>query len=334
MTAGGYNTVNYGEQGGSVWNIGGTLNILEGGELVVSGAVNGAMPAQSYFVDTVNGSDSNDGKSWAKAFATMSKALTEVETLGKIFFVGDVREELTGSNLKFDISIIGCGSQHHPDLPAAGYHPGASMWRPPASPTAATPLLKVRGRGWKFINVAFDAPVDAAAILLERNALSDVSEYDASHASFIGCRFLAGLHAIEDSGGCYNITIKDCEIGGQTGAAIYNSSTAVANPLNWKILGNRFPGNVSGFGNVTHIDSPLNCAIIVGNVFGTVVSTGKYIDLTGSGGGNVVCDNVFGGAYDTDDYVGIAADLWYNNRVAVKATVAPDGLTLVIPPAP
>jgi hypothetical protein len=41
-----------------------------------------------------------------------------------------------------------------------------------------------------------------------------------------------------------------------------------------------------------------------------------------------------GGVYDTDDYVAGSNDIWYGNRVAVKATVAPDGVTLVVPPAP
>jgi len=320
-------TKNFMDQGGDRWTV--------GGELVISGAVIGAMPATSYFVDTVNGDDTNhDGKSWENAFATMGAALTAVETNGKIYFRGDVREELVGSHLKFDIEIIGVGSLHHPDLPSAAYHPGAACWRPPVSPTAATPLLKVRGRGWKFTNFMVDSPVDAAAFQLERNALSGTSEYDASHATFENVRAIGGEHFIEDIGGCYNVTVDGCQIAAMTAAAIINSSTAVANPLNWKIINNIFPSNVSDFGNVAHIDSPLNCAVIAGNVFGTVRAAGKYIDLTGSGGGNVVCDNVFGGVYDTDDYVGIAGDLWYNNRVAVHATTAPDGLTLTIPGAP
>jgi hypothetical protein len=194
--------------------------------------------------------------------------------------------------------------------------------------------LIVRGRGWKFVNIAFDCPVDAPAIQLVRNALSGTAEYDASHASFIGCRALSGQNFIADAGGCYNITIQDCHIGAMSAAAIINTSTAVANPLNWKILDNIFPGDVSDFGNVTHIDSPLNCAVITGNVFGTVRSTAKYIDLTGSGGGNVIANNVLGGVYDTTDYVFIAGDLAYQNAVAVKAVTAPDGLSLSIPVGP
>ena len=138
-----------------------------------------------WYVDTFDGSDTNTGKSWREPFDTMSAALSAAQTLDTIYFRGDVREELVGSNLKFDITIIGVGSKHHPDQPSSAYDPGASMWRPPSSPTSTTPLLELRGRGWKFINITFDCPVDAAAVLMKRNGLSDVSEYDASHAQFI-----------------------------------------------------------------------------------------------------------------------------------------------------
>ena len=310
------------------------IRVMAGAVIEILGGIFGFAPVQEYYVDTFNGDDdAHDGKSWSQAFATMTKALDTVSTGGTVHFRGDVREEYVGSNLKFDITIIGHGSLHHADLPAAGYDTGAAIWRAPASPTTATPLLEVRGRGWQFVNFMVDAPVDAAAFLLKRNALSGTSEYDASHASFVGVRGVDGKHFVEDSGGCYNVTIDGCELKAFTAAAIVNSSTAVANPLNWKIINNLFPPNVSDFGNVTHIDSPLNCAEILNNVFGTVRSTAKYIDLTG-GNGNVVAKNILGGVYNTDDYVAGTGDIWLQNAVAVVAVTAPDGLTLAAPAAP
>lgn len=293
-------------------------------------------PAPAYFVDTVNGSNNNNGQSFESAFATMAAALTAAVTGSTIYFTGDVREELTGSNLKFDITIIGVGSKHHADVPAEGYHPGASVWRAPASPTATTPLIKVRGRGWKFINILFDCPVDAAAIYLERNALSGTSEYDASHASIIGCDFRNGKYAIQDVGGAFNVRIEDCDfetIDEASGCAIINTSAAVANPRRWVIIDNRFQPDSSTEGNLQHIDSPLQGSAIKDNIFGTVKSTGIYIDLTG-GAGNAVINNALGGVYDTSDYVGGTGDMWLHNYVAVKVTTAPDGLTLVAPGAP
>ena len=266
---------------------------------------------QSYFVDPFAGSDSNAGTSWASAFATMAKALTEVDTLGTIFFVGNVSEQCVGSNLKFDVSIIGCGSLHHPDQPTVAYNPGSSMWRCTATDTA--PLLEVKGRGWKFYNIAFDAPASYAAVKLTRNALGDVSEFDASHATFENCRFLSGKYGIEDAGGANNVTIKACEFAGMTTAAIYGSSTAVANPRAWKIFDNMFPSNVGGLGNATHIDLSLNESMIARNFFGTVLSTALYIDLTG-GNGNMVTDNFMMGVFQAVDYVAGTGDSWVGNQ--------------------
>ena len=261
-----------------------------------------------------NGNDGNDGLSWDSPVLTMSKALSLVKTGGRVLFVGDVREELTGSNLLFDITIEGAGSLHHPDSPTSAYHPGASMWRPPASPTATTPLLNLRGRGWNFKNIAFDCPVDDAAVVLSRNASSGADEYDASHASFIGCRFLSGAYGIEDAGGGNNITVVDCEFAGMTTAAIYGSSTSVANPRVWKIYNNIFPSHVGGaLGNVCHIDLSLNESIVEWNKFGTVVSTGLYVNLTG-GNDNIVTNNFMMGVYDTGDYISGTGDSWVGNQ--------------------
>lgn len=303
-------------------------------ELFVDGAaVSGnAGAAPSLYVDTFTGIAGNEGTSWGSAMLTMTAALAAVQTGGKIYFRGNVREECIGSNLVFDVSIIGVGSLHHPDQPTSAYHPGSSTWRAPASPTATTPLLKVRGRGWKFYNIFFDCPVDSSAVYLERNALSDASEYDASHASFINCRFVDGKWGIQDVGGCYNVTVEGCQFKAMTTAAIANTSTAVANPLNWKVVDNQFPSDTSDFGNVTHIDSPFNSAIIANNIFGTVRSTGKYIDLTG-GNNNIVTKNLLAGAYEASDYVAGTGDVWYANDAAVTATTAPVYGRTILPPA-
>ncbi len=291
----------------------------------------------SWFVDSFRGDDSNnDGQSWGSPFATMAKALTECATLDTIYFRGDIREEIAGSNLKFDISIIGCGSLHHPDQPTSAYDPGAACWRPPASPTATTPLLKLRGRGWSFHNILFDCPVDAAAIKMERNGLGDVSEYDPSHARFINCDFRNGLYGIEDNGGAFNVLVQECVFetldATASAAGIISTSTAVASPRRWRILNNFFQPDSSTEGNERHIVSPLNGSLLRDNVFGTVKGTGRYVDLNG-GTGNVVARNVMAGNYATDDYRSGTGDVWYQNPCKVTATTAPDGVSILVPAA-
>lgn len=311
--------------------------ILRAGIAKMSDLQDFPSPVPDLFVDAKTGANSNDGYSWDSALVTMAAALAKAQTGNRIFFRGKIAEEIVGSNLLFDVSIIGVGSKHHADEPSSAYHPGAAVWQPPASPTTATPLIKVRGRGWNFVNILFDCPVDSSAIYLERNALSGTSEYDASHASIIGCDFRNGKYGIQDVGGVWNIRVEDCDfetIDEASGCAIINTSTSVASPRRWVILNNRFQPDSSTEGNLQHIDSPLQGSTIKGNVFGTVKSTGIYIDLTG-GVGNVVWDNLLMGAYDTSDYVPGTGDSWAGNQ-SLSASFggnSAQGTTLAAPAA-
>jgi hypothetical protein len=280
---------------------------------------------RSVYLDTLNGSDGNDGYTWEQAVKTMSKALTLAETNSRVFFVGDVREELTGSNLKFGVNIIGMGGVHHADSPATGYNTGASVWRPPASPTATTPLLKVRGRGWKFINVLFDCPVDAAAVYLERNALSGTSEYDASHAQFINCRFESGKVGIENAGGCGFVIVEGCRfyrLSESGGAGIKCTSTAVAVPLNWQIKDCHFANNAS------HILSSVSYSLIQNNIFGRFTAT-LSIDIDDQPSSNQGEYNVITGNYLTGSFAATAYPPGSNNEWAGNQNVA--GITTADP---
>jgi hypothetical protein len=279
-----------------------------------------------WFVDTERGSDGNTGKSRSKAFSTMSKALSVAGTSDVVFLTGDCREELTGSNLVFDLTIVGCGnSPHHPDLPATGYRSGAATWRPPASPTAATPLIKVRGRGWRFVNILFDAPVDAAAIYLERNASSGTDEYDGSHASILGCRFDAGKVGIENAGGCGFTTVKGNFFRGLSesgGAGIKCTSTSVAVPLAWTIEDNRFANNAS------HILSSMSYSTIKGNTFGRFTAT-LSVDIddqpsANQGEYNVIWGNYLSGTYGATAYPPGSNNEWAGNFNSLTGGVTAD----------
>ena len=56
-------------------------------------------PRGAVRLDTFNGADAYDGSDWDHPVATMARALALVKTGGHILFKGDVREEITGSNL-------------------------------------------------------------------------------------------------------------------------------------------------------------------------------------------------------------------------------------------
>src|SRR5690349_11759182 len=70
MSDSSYNTKVYFEQGGN------RLVIAAGGELLIEGALRGLTKGNIFYVDSVNGSNSNDGTTWAKAVATLTYAST------------------------------------------------------------------------------------------------------------------------------------------------------------------------------------------------------------------------------------------------------------------
>jgi hypothetical protein len=294
----------------------------------------------TWYVDTYHGSNSGDGRSWRSPFLTMAYALSQVATGDTVLFRGKVQEECVGSNLVFDVTIMGALSLHHADQPGSGsalYDYGAASWVPPSS--SAGPLLKVRGRGWKFVNVLFDAPSAYAAVRLERNASSGTDEYDASHASFIGCDFRSGLYGIHDYDGCWNVTVRDCvfetfDASASAAAIISTTNVGVAAPRRWRILNNLFQAESTTNGNERHLVMGLAGSWIKGNAFGTVHGTGLYVDLTG-GSGNIVTQNYLQGNYDTTDYKAGTGDGWVGNfslNPSGKATVTA-GRTTAVPGA-
>ena len=290
------------------------------------------------FVDTYITTPGNGYNGWTNALDTLEEALSKVVSGGHIYFRGDVREEIIGSNLVFDVTIEGVGSLHPPDLPAAGYDAGAAMWRPPASPTEATALLQLRGRGWKFKNIVFDCPVDAPAVKVFENGESGEDEYSGSHAQFLGILFRQGQYGVELSGGGHNILWDGCEFflmnnAGNTGAGIIQTSTAIALGFKNTVRNCIFSPTSSVGGNDRHIIAAWQSSSIIDNVLGTVEGTAKYIDLTG-GNDNVVGRNILGGAYAPGDYVAGTSDVWIGNYAPVTATTAPNGLTVAVPAAP
>lgn len=291
------------------------------------GSLLNGFPGNTWYVDTVNGNTvAADGATWQSAFGTMAQAFVAIASGDRIFFRGNVREQLTAPAQIFDISIIGVGNTpRNSDAVTGFFGQTSATWRTPASPTAATPLVSLKRQGWSFQNILFGpGPTDAASVKLNRNALSDTLEQDSSHASFIGCRFTGANTGIEDAGGCYNVHVYDCffnNITDGTGRAIYCSSTAVANPLSWYIDGCRF------INNDNHIVAAGSAWVIKNSVFTAVNVTAK-INLTGGTVPNTVVNNALGGTYSiAGGYTPAGAtDEWGGNYNSLSG-----GVTAAVP---
>ncbi len=156
--------------------------------------------ANTTFDATVNpfpGVDTHSGKSWTKAFATMSKAFSVLKSGDTIVFTGKVREQLITPVNIFDISVIGMGNRpHHADATPAGGQYAQATWTTPAAGATTAALCKVLQQGWRFENILFAGPTDHACLWLFRDAGAGDLERDASHASIRNCRFASGQDGI------------------------------------------------------------------------------------------------------------------------------------------
>lgn len=315
----------------------GPENAVTGGPLK---SRSGVVPSV-WFIDAQLGSDSNDGrnpKNPVKTLATVfgNGSSSKAKSGDTVLIVGNFTEEVTAYNLLEDITLIGIGNRpRHADKArdyASYSYAGISgcSWRQASSHGATTPLLKLRGQGWHIENILFVPPSDAAALYLERNALSDVSEYDPSHLVVKGCRFAGGQDGVHDVGGSFNVKFEDCKFHDQTSVGIEGINTAVAVPSHWEIVNCRFDNNAE------HVKMSLSYGTIRGNVFGR--RTGTYglniIALSAQGDYNNVFGNTFAGDYD-GGYLGGANDNWAGNYSmdVSSAEVGAEGLTTAAPVA-
>lgn len=263
-------------------------------------------PGNTYYADANNGSDSNSGGSWSGAKLTIAAAHALMDEGDRLYLSGKFKEQVTLTNTVGGVTIEGADDRlpAHADAPWAS---GAS-WLPPDAPAAATALLTVRSQGVTVKNILFDAPSDAAAIKLSRNALSGNSEYDASHFNAVNCRFTSGQSGIENDGGCSFVVVEDCRFYDLTNA-IKCLGTAVAIPLRWIIRRNEFVKNTN------HVVSSLEDSVIRDNTF--LRHTTDAIKTTyngGQGSYNAIWGNLLAGTYSiAGGYTGAATDEWGGN---------------------
>lgn len=273
-----------------------------------------------WFVDGNYGVDRTDGgRSATRPLKTMDKlfdiwagsdAGRERAAGSVVWCKGNIAEHLVTPTGVPDVTIIGCGTNpRHPDTHPLNCERSSFIWK---SAGTASALLTVRNPGWRFINVLWQAHASHPAILMERNAIEDATEQDASHMSVFGCRFASGGYGIRDTGGCFNVRVERCNFQAVT-EAILGVGNIGQGQTNWDIIGNRFYEMTNGVKIAA-----FGCRVI-GNVFsdGGTPNTTYVLNLSnGGGGGNWIFDNFFQGTtanFNTPDVVGNATDVWMRN---------------------
>ena len=299
--------------------------------LTVSGAVtveqSGSFIDQSgrgttWYVDTNDGSDSNNGLSWDTPKLTMDAVFDLLGSNDIIYFAGNVREQLTSPTGAAHVTIIGVGNKpQHADTHPLNLETAAATWKLPASGSTDAPLLIIRNPGWRIENILFAAHSSDYAIELQRNAIEDATEQDASHLTVIGCRFASGQGGINDTGGCFNVGIYNCWFQALTGFCILGVGNIGVGQLQWHIRNNHFNNFTNGIKIAAH-----EC-VIEGNYFtdgGTPNTTVVLNTNNGGGRDNFVVKNFFQTAtanFNTPDVVGTTTDVWAVNA-SIDSTAA------------
>lgn len=275
----------------------------------------GDVPGKHWYVDAQNGGAGNDGRSWSRAFLTMTAAFAVVGDNDVIHLRGPIFENLTAPSGVTGVTIVGDGSglRHGSTTNVAeGFAPS---WRT-ASGVTTEPLLILHSQGWTIADILMAPGTSDYAIELQSDAGAS-PEKTCSGTRILGCRFAGGAGGINDNGGAGFVTVKGCRFESHTTGGIVNTSTANALPLQWDVTDNIFAN-----GNAHHIDAPASKWTISRNVFHTVSGSDHYIDLTDGGNNIVGPHNVFAGTYAHADYQDATGDVWAGNYTDAGVTAA------------
>lgn len=265
----------------------------------------------TYYVDTVNGSNSNSGLNWDVPLATVAAAFAKVDDNGIIAILGDVREQITAPLGVTGVRVIGAagGRTRHDD---------GVRWREPVTALDA-PLVTIRQQGWEFHNILF-VPQDGYSAIRARRE-ENATYPDGGHFKVKGCKFIGGGgigtpqgYGIEDYGGCHHYLIEECEFN-DLAKAIACTNHSIAAPLRDIIRKNIFEGNTSD------IEMNASLCMVLDNLFRTpyAVSHPTTVNLALTADpatGNSVIGNFFADATANvtiaKGYKPSTGDVWRN----------------------
>lgn len=278
------------------------------------------------------GNGSALGSSWETAFTTLDAAFDILASGDTIYVAGNVNGTLTSPVGCANVRIIGVAENpRHADTHPLHGELASATWK--IGSLANAPLLILNCPGWTIENILFAAHASNYAIRLDRNAIEDATEQDASHLIVRNCRFASGGGGISDAGGCFNVKIYGCTFQALTVACILGVGNIGVGQLMWRIEGNHFNNFTNGVKIAAH-----EC-VIKDNFFtdgGTPNTTFVLNTSNGAGRDNFIVRNAFQTAtanFNTPDVVGNATDVWSGNMTPDAAAAGVSGIYEIGQPA-
>ena len=286
------------------------------------------VPGDVYFVHSTNGGDSNDGKTWATAFATIAVAVAAASAGDTIMMFGSFNEAVTCATA--NITFVG-----------AGNNPKSCQWTAPT--VAASFCLTPTANYISVENIYFRPVVYVTSGVPSAIRLSGSNWFTVKNCRFQG---RVGSYAAIYSPVCDsdNVHILNNEFyymnTATNGIAISGVEAGGLSYSGWKISDNEFQSCLQG------IDINGRACTITDNVLmeyginpagaiAQLMTTG--IDLSGtSSGGNCVTRNQLPGDYSTARFVaGASGDAWVGNFCddVGETEVADNGISVANPAA-
>lgn len=296
----------YREQGGD------KMVVAAGGTLELVGAVTGAIPGTAYFVDSVNGSGSNDGKSWSKAKATLAQAMALASADDVIFLASHHAETITaaagGVISVAGVSVVGVGRGRQRPTFTFTTADAASF-----DVTAARVLLA---------NCVFVNGRDGQTAMLNVSA-ADVTVLDCEFQ--LGDASTQAALGVLTTAAANRLRIQGCHFHGTADAGVTGAIRIVGGD-SVVIQGNLIVGAFATTGAVENVTTATTNVVIDGNVILNQTADGnnKTIVLHGSATG--IISNNRGGIIDSTSPAPVtAAAAWvagnyWSSAVGVAAS--------------
>ena len=273
------------------------------------------LPGTNYCVNSVLGSDGNDGLSWAKPLATIAKAITLAIAGDRILIKGSFNESAVITAALVGVEIIGVGTG-----------PNQAKW----TSAADAYCLTLNAESCLVGNIKFSPPAYTAGVP------AAIKLGNASYARILGNRFQGktGSFVAIYSPVCNsdNVEISDnefiymnnvttvsgkCILGIAAGGLTYSAGKIKRNDFNAPRIGIELAARVSLIeGNHFRVNG-----LLANNTLGAV--SAKLINLSGDlTGCNHIHGNYLGGTYGTGMYTPATNDDWAGNYNIAGITAA------------
>ena len=271
-------------------------------QLSIGGARIPALRGNHFFVDYDLGNNGFSGKSWDKAWATITYALANVSDWDTLWVVGRGSEETL---------TIPVGLDH---FTLRGASVGQRSWHLENNAGAVTDAnIRCRAQAFTLMDVFIEPPAGGAAVVLVRDASEAVAK--ANYATLVNVNIWTGKYGVDLQGAPHGFTmvggsIRNLRADGAT--AIKVSSQSVTFPYRAHLKRVVFKGNVNhivgGFADSVFEELILSAKASSNN------DTTTKLDLR-NGSSNDVFECQLGGTYSEAGgyYASGAEDNWIGN---------------------